>query len=68
MNTKRTTWTIVFVSCILSHAIIAAFGTTWFSIIASTIPLLGAVSSFSYLYNQGRGVPDVDNEARRPNR
>lgn len=68
MNTKRTTWTIVFVACVLSHALIAAFGTTWFSIIASTVPLLGAVSSFAYLYNQGHGVPEVSDEPRRPNR
>lgn len=64
----RLTWTVVFVASILAYAVVAAFGTTWFSIIASTIPLLGAVSSYSYLYNQGRGVPDTDDAPRRPNR
>jgi hypothetical protein len=65
---SRLTWTIVFVASILAYSVIAAFGTTWFSIIASTIPLLGAVSSYSYLYNQGRGVPETDNAPRRPDR
>ncbi|MBM3494210.1 MAG: hypothetical protein FJX72_07810 [Armatimonadetes bacterium] len=63
----RTTWTIVFSVCVLSYAMIAAFGTTWFSHIASIAPLLGATAGFSYLYNQGRGVPKVDDEPRRPN-
>jgi hypothetical protein len=65
---SRLTWTIVFVACILAYALIAAFGASWFSIIASTIPLIGAVASFAYLYNQGRGVPETDNAPRRPNR
>lgn len=64
----RLTWTVVFVASILAYAVVAAFGTTWFSIIASTVPLLGAVSSYAYLYNQGRGVPDTDDAPRRPNR
>lgn len=66
--TSRLTWTIVFVASILAYALIAALGTTWFSIIASTIPLLGAVSSYAYLYNQGRGVPGTENASRSPDR
>lgn len=65
---KQLVWLVVFSVSLLSYALIAAFGSTWFSIVASTIPLLGAVSSYSYLYNQGRGVPSTDNEPRRPDR
>ena len=64
---KRTVWTVVFSVCTLSHALIAAFGTTWFAIIVSAVPLLGAVSAFGFLYEHGDGVPEADN-ARRPNR
>lgn len=67
MNNKRTVWVIVFVTCVLAHALMATFGVTWFAWIASFVPLVGAVASFAYLYGHGRGIPEPVDEARRPN-
>lgn len=64
---KRTAWVVMFSVCTLSHALIAAFGTTWFAILVSTAPLLGAVSSFAFIYAGGSGVTEAS-DARRTNR
>lgn len=64
---KRTAWVVMFSVCTLAHALIATFGTTWFAIIVSAAPLLGAVASFGFVYAGGLGL-ETDKNASRPNR
>lgn len=65
---KRASWVVVFASSMLAYALVASLGQSVWTLAALIPPLVGAFSSFAYLYGRGSGLPEIENEARRPNR